>query len=73
MCLGQVGPFTEILESLATAIGAGMLLGGFVLGGSALLAGRPRQAVAERALTDGFAGGVLAAAVAAIDLLVRYV
>jgi hypothetical protein len=32
MASAHVGPFTEMFEALAVAVGAGIVLGGFVLG-----------------------------------------
>lgn len=32
MALAQIGPVTNAMEALATAVGAGMLLGGFLAG-----------------------------------------
>lgn len=49
-----------------------MLLGGFVLGALGLLAGGPRTVLAERALTDSYAGGMLVLALVAIEAAVRY-
>jgi hypothetical protein len=73
MAVGQVGPFTAVVESLATAIGAGMVLGGFAIGTAGFLAGRSRQELAERALTDGYAGGLIGIASVLFDLVLRYV
>lgn len=66
--LGQIGPLTKAMESLAIAVGAGMLLGAFGLGALAYLNGLPRQAIEDRALTDGLAGGIAALFLVLSDL-----
>jgi hypothetical protein len=72
MALAQVGPLTAITESLATAVGAGMLMGAFLMGAAGYLAGWTRQTLEDRALTDGLAGGIFAAVLMLIDLTLRY-
>jgi NAD kinase len=72
MALAQIGPLTAILEALATAVGAGIPLGGFAMGTVGLLARWPRRELAARALTDGYAGGIGALLILLIDLLLRY-
>lgn len=67
MALGQIGPFTALLESVATAVGAGMLLGGFALGSAAFVVGSARPELAERALTDGYLGGFVALGLILLD------
>jgi hypothetical protein len=72
MVFAQVGPLTAVFEALATAVGAGALLGSFAIGTFGLVARWPRQELADRALTDGYFGGVLGASVAVLDLILRY-
>lgn len=55
--IAEIGPLTGILESMTRAIGAGIVLGTFTLGTLGLLAGRTRQMLETRVLTDGYAGG----------------
>lgn len=57
---------------LATAVGAGILLGGFASGVYRLAMRRPRGELEMRVLPDGYAGGVVAVLVVLIDLVVRY-
>ena len=54
------------------AVAAGSVLGSFAIGTAGLLGGRPREDLAARALTDGYAGGVLGSATAILDLILRY-
>ena len=72
MALGQIGLLTNAAEALATAVGAGMLLGSFGIGALGLVAGRSRRALEERVLTDGYFGGILGMILAMVDLVVRY-
>jgi hypothetical protein len=68
MVLGQIGFFTTALESLATAVGAGVLLGTFAMAVVGLGAGWPRRAIEARALGDGCVGGVAGVALLVVDL-----
>lgn len=72
MVLSQIGSLTSALETLATAVGAGMLLGSFALGSLALLGGKPRQHLERRVLADGYYGGILATLLAVADLALSY-
>ena len=72
MAAGRLGPFTAALEAAATVVGAGILVGGFVIGLVLFLAGRSRAEIAARALTDGFAGGIVGVGFILLDLALRY-
>jgi hypothetical protein len=72
MSIGQVGPFTTAIETMATAVGAGILLGSFAMGAIGLLAGRPRRVLEARGLTDGYYGGLFAIGFVLVDLALRY-
>jgi hypothetical protein len=52
--VAQIGFFTRLLELVATAIGAGILVGGFV----GAIGGWSRKAVEGDSLKNGFYGGV---------------
>jgi hypothetical protein len=69
MVLARIGPMTETAESLAAAVAAGILLGGFALGSVGLLAGRSREELHARALTDGYAGGAVGVGFALVDFV----
>jgi hypothetical protein len=73
MALGAIGPSTAGIELLATAVGAGILLGGFLAGlfGSAL--GWPHDLRAERVLVIGYGGGAVGVLAVLFDLFFRYV
>ena len=65
--VAAIGPGTAALEAVATAIAAGILLGGFVAGTAMLLNGRgsdSAQAVADA----GYGGGWIAVLAAVVDL-----
>lgn len=71
MAIARIGPVTTVVETLATAVGAGILLGSFGMGIVGLLAGRPREMLAARALTDGYIGGASGVGAVLIDLALR--
>lgn len=73
MALAQIGPATSAFETLATAVGAGVLLSGVFIGLAGMAAGWSRGELAKRSLTDGYIGGLAGVGVVVIDLLVRYV
>lgn len=69
MSPAQIGPLTALFESIATAVGAGILLGGFVAGIYRLVREWPRQDRLEaHVLIDGYAGGLAGVAVVLLDL-----
>jgi hypothetical protein len=72
MLIGQVGPFTTAIETMATAVGAGILLGSFATGAIGMLAGRSRRVLAARGLIYGYYGGLFAVGFVLVDLAIRY-
>jgi len=64
---------TTVLESVATAVGAGIVMGSFVMGTVGMVAGRSRRDLEKRALRDGYVGGAVAAVLLIFDLALRYV
>ncbi len=70
MALAQIGFFTTAMESLATAVGAGMLLGGFMVGTFAIASGWSKSKRDDRALSGGYYGGVFAAVLVLADLAI---
>jgi hypothetical protein len=72
MAFAQVGSLTGILEALATAVGAGIVLGGFTIGMCRMIAGHPRHTIEIHVLTDGYFGGAAAVVVVLLDLALRY-
>jgi hypothetical protein len=67
MELAVIGPLTSASEALATAVGAGILLGSFIAGAVGMVLGVPRIKLSERVLTDGYFGGILAVLAVALD------
>lgn len=72
MELAQIGPLTGALEALATAVGAGILLGSFVTGAARYLTGSARPVLEGHALTDGYCGGIASLWLVLVDILIRY-
>ena len=72
MMLAQIGPLTALLESAAAAVGAGAVLGSVSMGFRGLLRRRPLRDVERGALSGGYLGGAIGAAIALVDILVRY-
>jgi hypothetical protein len=68
----HIGFATTVLESVATSVGAGMLLGGFVMGAVGVALGWDHKDLEERALRDGYIGGIAAVAFLIYDLA-RYI
>jgi hypothetical protein len=72
MGLAQIGPFTTAIQTMAAVVGAGILLGSFVMGSIGFLAGHSRQRVESHVLANGYYGGLFAAGFALVDLTLRY-
>jgi uncharacterized membrane protein YdcZ (DUF606 family) len=68
MALSQIGRLTNFAETLASAVGAGMLLGGFVAGAVGLLIRLPRQNLESCVLSWSYYGGILGVALVVLDL-----
>jgi len=69
VALGQIGFFTTVIEALATAVGAGILLGGFLAGSVGSVAGMPRHRLDARVLSVGYAGGVVGLGAVLLDAM----
>jgi hypothetical protein len=61
-----------VVEALATAVGAGVVLGSVAAGIWGLIQGSPRADLEKDALAHGYLGGSVGAALALVDLIVRY-
>jgi hypothetical protein len=72
MPASHVGPLTTLLEGAAAAVGAGMLLGGFLTGLAGLILAWPRWRFDRRVLRYGYAGGAVGVAVMIADITFRY-
>lgn len=64
------GPITTFLEAAATAVGVGLVLGGFVAGLSGLLRGVAREELELRALRGGYVGAAACLASRAVELAI---
>jgi hypothetical protein len=69
--IAHIGFATSVFEAVATSIGAGVVVGGFVAAASAMLVGRSRWEVESNALRDGFFGGAAGMLCLLWDLLLR--
>jgi len=72
MVLAQIGPLTALLEAGATAIGAGVVVGGATVGVVRLTMGWSRGEIEDAAAIGGVVGGGLGIAAAVVDLVLRY-
>ncbi len=61
-----------MIEATATSIGAGIVLGGFVMGAIGLAAGWSQENFERRVLRDGYMGGVVGSMALIVDLFFRY-
>lgn len=50
----EVGPLSALLEASATAVGVGMVLGGFAAGLMSVVVGRSRDELERRTLKAGY-------------------
>ena len=67
MAMGQIGPATEFLESLAAAVGAGVVLGGSVAGAIGIVVGWSRPKLDKRVLIFGYLGASVGAVAIGFD------
>jgi hypothetical protein len=72
MSLAQIGPLTAVIEALATAVGAGVVLCSVAAGIWGLVRGSPRGDLEEDTLVSGYVGGGVGAGLALADLILRY-
>jgi hypothetical protein len=61
-----------MLESVAAAVGAGVVLGSVYSGIRGLLQRSPLREIERGALSGGYFGGAVGAALVVVDILVRY-
>jgi hypothetical protein len=70
--VAQIGTFTSLLELVATVIGAGVVVGGFLIAATqTLLAGRWLKELKRDPLKDVFWGGLIGTFCLCIDLIMR--
>jgi len=72
MAFAQIGPLTTATEALATAVGAGVVLGGVAAGIWGLARGSSRAKTEENAFFIGYMGGGWGAVAALLDVFLRY-
>jgi hypothetical protein len=64
----EASPISAFLEAAATAVGVGMVLGGFAAGLAAVLRGSGREKLESRALDAGYAFAAVCLAVRLAEL-----
>jgi hypothetical protein len=72
MELAHLGPLTTMLEVVATAVAAGIVLCSVAVGVIGMALGLSRHDIGDRALTDGYIGGAIGAGLAFVDAILRY-
>jgi hypothetical protein len=70
--VAAIGLFGSIFEAAATAIGTGIVVGGFLGASAGMVFGWSRKEVEGHSLRDGYFGAAIAAVLWLFDLLVRY-
>lgn len=65
----EAGPITAFVEACATAIGVGMVLGGFAAGLVGVLRGTARETLELRALVVGYAFAASCLVARLVDVL----
>ncbi len=73
MALAQIGPLTELMQSVAAGVGAAMLLGGFMTGVVGLVRAWPRGQIDERVAEFSYIGGTGGILVILVDITLRHV
>jgi hypothetical protein len=70
--LGTTEIFTPVVEGAATAIGAGLVIGGFLGASRGILQGRSRKEVEGNALRDTYFGAAWALGLWTFDQCIVY-
>jgi hypothetical protein len=68
----QIGPLTELMQSVAAGVGAGMLLGGFLTGLVGLVRSWSRPRLDRGVLEFSYGGGGAAAILMIVDSTLRH-
>jgi len=68
----HIGTTTTALEAVATSIGAGMLVSGFVMAAVSFARGRKRGQIERNSLRDACIGGLFATGFIVFDVSMRY-
>jgi len=72
MHFAAIGFFGSLFEAATTAIGTGIVVGGFAGVAAGMAYGRSRKQVEDNSLRMGFIGGVAACMAWLADLFLRY-
>lgn len=72
LAAGTIGALVPHFERAATAIAAGLVIGGFVGATRGYITARSRKEVEAEALRDGYAGAIAGIALLLLDLCIVY-
>jgi hypothetical protein len=71
-CIASVGLATNLLEVLATSIGAGVVVGSFAVGGVSFAQTRSKSRSESNAVGGGYFGGLIGLFALVFDILRRH-
>jgi hypothetical protein len=71
LLLADIGPATGLLQALASSIGTGLVVGGFIGGGHSLVFRGDQQATEEQAAKGGYAGATFGLGALGFDMLMK--
>jgi hypothetical protein len=71
MAFSDAGPATNVLAALATSIGFGLVVGGFVGGAISFVSTHSQKAAEKWTLIGGYFGAFAALVLLAIDIVMR--
>jgi len=72
LVVGAIGFFGTFFEAVATAIGTGVVVGGFLGASAGVILGWTRKQVESHTLRDGYIGAVLVLTLWVVDLCIVY-
>lgn len=73
MALAQIGPLTDLMQSVAAGVGAAMLLSGFAAGLLGLVRSWPKAQFDARVVEFSYLGGSGGIMVILVDITLRHV
>jgi uncharacterized membrane protein YdcZ (DUF606 family) len=71
MAFEHAGPATSVLGTLATSIGFGLVVGGFIGGTISFISTRSEKAAEKWTLIGGYCGAFVSLTLLAIDIFMR--
>jgi hypothetical protein len=67
--LASTGPWTGMLEAIATAVGCGTVIGGFAAGLVDIALGRPRAPLDRQIMIGSYVGGLVGLFLLVVDIV----